>query len=248
MSPTLNIWGETKMEFLTLDNLGALLALSALEIVLGIDNLVFIAVLVGKLPKALQAKARIVGLGLALIFRIGLLLSISWIIKLRTPLFEVMAHPFSGRDLILLGGGLFLLFKATVEIHRSVEGEGDFTREARPKNGFWGVITQIVVIDLVFSLDSVITAVGLAQDLWIMIVAIMISIVVMIVFADDVSRFIEEHPTLKILALSFLLLVGVFLTADGLGKHIPRGYIYTAMAFSLMVEFLNMRVRKKAGG
>lgn len=223
----------------------ALTALTALEIVLGIDNIVFIAILAGRLPGDQQAAGRRVGLALALITRILLLFSLTWIMRLTAPLFSVLDNPVSGRDIILIAGGLFLLAKSTVEIHAAIEGEED--RHAERKGGiapsFFSVVTQIMVLDIVFSLDSVITAIGLAQQIWVMVTAIVMAVGVMIVMADMVSAFIEKHPTVKMLALSFLLLVGLALIGDGVDLHIPRGYIYFAMGFSVFVEVLNLRVR-----
>jgi predicted tellurium resistance membrane protein TerC len=222
----------------------ALGALTLLEVVLGIDNIVFISILSNKLPDDQQPLARRVGLGLALGGRILLLLSINWIMTLTAPLFSVWAQAFSGRDLILFVGGAFLIGKATTEIHDKLEGtDGDATTSASVT--FAGVIMQIFLLDLVFSLDSVITAVGMADDVEVMIIAVTIAILIMMVSAGSIASFIEEHPTLKMLALSFLLLIGVTLTAEGLGQHIPKGYIYSAMAFSLIVEMLNLRVGRK---
>ena len=218
----------------------ALGALTVLEIVLGIDNIVFISILSNKLPAEQQPLARRVGLGLALGGRILLLLSINWIMTLTAPLFEVFAHAVSGRDLILLVGGFFLVGKATTEIHDKLEGEdGDATAAAGAT--FASVIAQIFLLDVVFSLDSVITAVGMADDVEVMIIAVTIAIGIMIVSAEGIADFIERHPTVKMLALSFLLLIGVTLVAEGAGQHIPKGYIYSAMAFSLIVEMLNLR-------
>lgn len=223
----------------------SLLTLTVLEIVLGIDNIVFIAILAGKLPAHQQHKARQLGLSLALITRILLLLSITWIMGLKGELFALFGHGFSGRDLILLAGGVFLIFKATREIHEKLEGEdGHVTARLAPT--FSGVIVQILLLDIVFSLDSVITAVGMAQRVGVMIAAVVIAVGFMLFFAKHISGFIEQHPTLKMLALSFLLLIGVVLVADGFGQHINKGYIYFAMAFSVMVEILNLRVRAKA--
>jgi predicted tellurium resistance membrane protein TerC len=217
----------------------ALGALTLLEIVLGIDNIVFISILSNKLPESEQPLARRVGLGLALGGRIVLLLSISWVMSLTAPLFSVLAYAFSGRDLILLVGGFFLIGKATTEIHDKLEGqEGHGGAQAQAT--FASVIAQIFLLDVVFSLDSVITAVGMADDIEVMIIAVTIAIVIMMVSAESISSFIEAHPTLKMLALSFLLLIGVTLVAEGLGQHIPKGYIYSAMAFSLLVEMLNL--------
>ncbi|HKY63472.1 MAG TPA: TerC family protein [bacterium] len=230
-------------EIFTAEALIALLTLTSLEIVLGIDNIVFIAILTGKLPANQRNKGRRIGLLLAMGMRIALLLGISWVMRLTTPLFEVFGHGFSGRDLILLIGGLFLIAKSTYEIHHKLEGavEGDKTVKAA---SFGSVIAQIIALDMIFSLDSVITAVGMANQLWVMITAVIIAVGVMILFAGSVSRFIERHPTFKMLALAFLLLIGVMLTAEGIGQHINKGYIYAAMAFSLFVEVLNIRIHK----
>lgn len=222
----------------------ALVTLTALEIVLGIDNIIFITILVGRLPEAQRRKARMIGLGLAMGARILLLLSITWVMGLTRPLFSVLQHDVSGRDLILFGGGLFLLFKSTFEIHESLEGAEEHGAATKAIS-FAGVLMQVAVLDIVFSLDSVITAVGLAKDVGVMITAIVIAVGVMMVSAARVGAFVEEHPTFKMLALSFLILIGVTLMADGLGFHIPKGYVYFAMAFSVGVEFLNMTVRKR---
>jgi predicted tellurium resistance membrane protein TerC len=232
-------------ELFTSENLIALLTLSSLEIVLGIDNIVFISILVGKLPREGQAKARQIGLLLAMGMRIALLVAISWVIGLTAPLFvlPVLEQEISGRDLILLLGGLFLVAKATWEIHDKLEG-GDHTRAAPRVASFGAILLQIVLLDIVFSLDSVITAVGLVKEIAIMITAVVIAVLVMMVFAGRISAFIERHPTLKMLALSFLLLIGVVLIADGFGQHVSKGYIYFAMAFSLFVEILNIRLRR----
>ena len=227
----------------------ALITLTTLEIVLGIDNIIFIAILAGKLPRQRQPKARQVGLALAMITRIGLLFSITLIMKLTAPLFTVGSLAVSGRDLILILGGLFLLGKSTLEIHNNLEGETHHGNpQAAPVVGatFTGVVVQIMLLDIVFSLDSVITAVGLAKQLSVMVAAIVIAVGVMILMAGAISDFVERHPTLKILALSFLLLVGFSLVGEGFGLHIPKGYIYFAMAFSVFVEMLNMRIRKTA--
>jgi predicted tellurium resistance membrane protein TerC len=222
----------------------SLVTLTVLEVVLGIDNIVFISILAGKLPKERQNKARQVGLSLALITRILLLLSITWIMGLQRTLFTLFKHDFSGRDLILLAGGLFLLAKATREIHEKLEGEdGHVTARLVPT--FAGVIVQILLLDIVFSLDSVITAVGMARQVGVMIAAVVIAVGFMLVFSGHISGFIERHPSLKMLALSFLLLIGVVLVADGLGQHINKGYVYFAMAFSVGVEFLNIRAHTR---
>lgn len=231
--------------FLTADGLAALVTLTVLEVVLGIDNVIFISILAGKLPAGDQERARRVGLIGAMVMRILLLMSIAWIVRLTAPLFTVLRHPFSGRDLILATGGLFLIYKATHEIHDRLEGdEGHVSARIAPT--FGAVIGQIMLLDIVFSLDSVITAVGMADDLAIMIAAVVIAVAIMMFSAGAVSGFVERHPTVKVLALSFLLLIGCSLIADGFGVHIPKGYIYFAMAFSLVVELLNIRVRNKA--
>jgi len=221
-----------------------LFTLTALEIVLGIDNLVFISILSGRLPVAQQSRARRSGLMLALIMRVLLLLSLSWIMGLTEPLFSVAGTGISGRSLILIGGGLFLLAKSTREIHHRIE-EAENTRNTAGSLTFSGVLTQIVLLDIVFSLDSVITAVGMVDQIGVMIAAVIIAMVIMIVSANAISAFIERHPTLKMLALSFLLLIGVNLMAEGVGFHIPKGYTYFAMGFSLLVEFLNRKAGKR---
>lgn len=221
----------------------ALAALTILEIVLGIDNIVFISILSGKLPEAQRAKARQIGLTLALVTRILLLMSISWVMGLTEPLFKVMERGFSGRDLILLGGGLFLIYKAVIEIHHKLEGS-EHTKNAKAAT-FGAVIGQILILDIIFSLDSVITAVGMAKDLTVMILAVVISVAFMLAFAGKVSRFVEEHPTVKMLALAFLILIGVNLLAEGFHFHIEKGFTYFAMAFSVVVEMLNIKMRKK---
>jgi len=223
----------------------SLLTLTGLEIVLGIDNIVFISILAGKLPHHQQAKARQVGLSLALISRILLLCGLTWVMGLKTVLLTVLGHGVTGRDLILIVGGLFLLAKATREIHEKLEGEeGHVTKRLPPT--FAGVIVQVLLLDIVFSLDSVITAIGLARRLGVMIAAVVIAVGFMLLFAGYISHFIERHPTLKMLALSFLLLIGAVLVADGLGHHINKGYVYFAMAFSVMVEALNLKAHSKA--
>jgi predicted tellurium resistance membrane protein TerC len=234
-------------DLFTLQALIALVTLTAMEIVLGIDNIVFIAILTGRLPVVQQPSARRLGLTLALVMRILLLLAITWVMRLTAPLFSFWDHAFSGRDLILLGGGLFLLAKATHEIHAQLEHAGR-TAEAAAGAGarFWPVVAQVGIIDIVFSLDSVITAVGMANQLLVMILAVIIAVVIMIVFSGSVSRFVEKHPTIRMLALAFLILIGVMLTAEGLGQHLDRGYVYFAMAFSLGVEMLNLRARNQA--
>ncbi|HYH82940.1 MAG TPA: TerC family protein [Longimicrobium sp.] len=232
------------MEILTdPQNWVALATLLALEIVLGVDNVVFISVLASKLPREQQARARTMGLALALITRILLLLSLSWIVRLTAPLFTVMGNELSGRDLILLGGGIFLIAKATHEMHQQLEGEEGST-SARVRPTFRAVIVQILLLDVVFSLDSVITAVGMVDEIAIMVAAVVLAVVFMLLFAGAISGFVDRHPTVKMLALAFLLLIGVTLVADGLGQHISKGYIYFAMAFSVFVELLNLRVRR----
>ena len=223
----------------------ALLTLTLLEIVLGIDNVIFISILAGKLPPKDQPRARNIGLAGAMIMRILLLLSLAWIIKLTAPLFTVFGAEISGRDLILLAGGLFLMAKATHEIHDKLEGEeGTTVKKVTPSLA--SVITQIMLLDIVFSLDSVITAVGMAKHLGVMITAVVISVGIMLFAAGSISRFVDRHPTVKMLALSFLLLIGTALVAEGLDFHIPKGYIYFAMAFSVFVEVLNIQFRRKA--
>jgi len=242
----------------SVDSAIALLTLVVMEVVLGIDNIVFLSILVAKLPEAQRAKARFIGLAVAMLARIVLLLSISWLMTLTKPLFEVgpfwfleAAHAVTGKDIVLFLGGLFLLYKATVEIHHKIDEKesaaGETPAESRHIRAasFAGIIFQIVMIDIVFSLDSVITAVGMADHIEIMIVAVVFAVVVMMLMAGAISRFIERHPTIKMLALAFLMLIGVMLVADGLGQHIPRGYIYSAMVFSILVEMLNMKASRK---
>jgi len=223
----------------------ALLTLTVLEIVLGIDNIIFISILAGKLPAGEQPRARTVGLTFAMVTRILLLLSLTQIMRLTRPLFSPFGHPFSGRDLILLLGGLFLLWKSTREIHDKLEGE-EGRQNVKAGATFGGVIVQIALLDIVFSLDSVITAVGMVRQVGVMIAAIVLAVLVMLVAAGPISDFVHRHPTLKMLALSFLLLIGVTLIADGLGQHIPKGYVYFAMGFSVFVESLNLRLLRKA--
>ena len=223
-----------------------LLTLTSLEIVLGIDNVIFISILAGKLPQHEQGRARNIGLTLAMLTRIVLLFSIVWLSKLTVPLFAILDNEISGRDLIFIIGGLFLLAKSTYEIHEKLEGaEGGASRQIRAAS-FASVIIQIILLDIVFSLDSVITAVGMANHLVVMVTAVVIAVGFMLFFSGFISSFVDRHPTLKILALSFLILIGVTLIADGLGQHISKGYIYFAMAFSVFVEILNLRVRKHA--
>lgn len=230
----------------------SLLTLSALEIVLGIDNLVFLAILADRLPEAQRPAARRLGLGFALITRLALLASLAWIAGLVEPVFTVLAHPVSWRDIILIGGGVFLLAKATHEIHGSLEGEEDGAESESEggaakaaKAGFLATIVQIGVLDIVFSLDSVITAVGMASQLWVMVAAVIVAVILMLVAAGPLSGFVSRHPTVKMLALSFLLLVGMSLVADGMGFHIPKGYLYFAMGFSVLVEGLNLAARRR---
>lgn len=221
----------------------ALITLTALEIVLGVDNVVFISILAGKLPRGQQAAARRAGLAAAMLTRIALLLSLAWLIRLTRPLFAVFGHAFSGRDLLLIAGGLFLLAKATTEIHDRLEGkEGHASARVAPS--FTAVIVQIMLLDVIFSLDSVITAVGMANQLAVMIAAVVLAVGVMLWSAGAISEFVHRHPTVKMLALSFLLLIGLSLIADGFGQHISKGYIYFAMGFSVFVEMLNLRARR----
>lgn len=222
----------------------ALLSLTALEIVLGVDNIIFISILVGRLPPEQRQRARVIGLGLAMFTRIALLLSLVWMMRLISPLFSVLGQDISGRDLILLGGGLFLLAKSVMEIHNSLEGADESGREMPRYAGFIGILIQIAIIDIVFSLDSVITAVGMVSHIPVMVLAIVISVGVMMFAAKPIGDFVDTHPTIKMLALSFLLLVGVALIGEGLEMHIPKGYIYFAMAFSVVVEMLNLQLRK----
>jgi predicted tellurium resistance membrane protein TerC len=223
----------------------AFATLTALELVLGIDNIVFISILVDKLPRAKQALARRLGLFMAMFMRIGLLLVLSWIIGLVVPLFTVAGQEISGRDLILIAGGLFLIWKSTGEIHQSLEGEEGHA-SSTVKATFGAVILQIMIVDVVFSLDSIITAVGMVDELAVMIAAVIASVGLMMLFAGAIGRVVSEHPTIKMLALSFLVVVGVVLIAEGFDHHVPKGYIYFAMAFSIMVEMLNIRMRKRA--
>jgi len=227
------------------DALVSLVTLTAMEIVLGIDNVVFIAILVGRLPAAQQTLARRLGLTLALVIRIGLLLTISWIMGLTAPLFSVLGQEISGRDLILIGGGLFLIFKATWEIYDKMEVEHQKAAAGKGRAQFTWVLAQILVLDIVFSLDSVITAVGMANHIPVMVIAMVLAMLVMLVSAAPIGAFVERHPSVKILALAFLLLIGVMLVAEGMGTHVNKGYIYVAMAFSLFVEMLNLYYRKK---
>ena len=221
----------------------ALLTLTALEIVLGIDNIIFISIQASKLPHHLQDKVRHIGLGLAMFIRIALLFSLTWLMGLTVPIFTVLGNEISGRDLILISGGLFLIWKSTMEIHEKLEGE-DAVSPTQVGTTFRSVLFQILLLDIVFSLDSIITALGMAEQLSIMIAAVMIAVVFMMVFSGKISTFVEQHPTIKILALSFLLLIGVALIGDGFDMHIPKGYIYFAMGFSVLVEILNLNTRQ----
>lgn len=232
----------------TLENLIALVTLAGLEIVLGIDNIVFVVIVTNKLPEAARTTARRLGIGLAMITRIALLLVISAIMGLTAPLFTLFEHVVSGRDIVLLAGGLFLLAKATHEIHDKLEGPEGLDVHVKKQYSYASAIMQILLLDMVFSLDSVITAVGMVQHVGVMVAAIVIAVLVMLLFAGPVSDFVSNHPTVQMLAFSFLLLVGIFLMAEGMHKHIDRGYIYFAMAFSLFVEFLNLRMKKLRRG
>jgi predicted tellurium resistance membrane protein TerC len=223
----------------------ALATLTALELVLGIDNIIFISILAGKLPEHQRNRARKLGIALAAITRLALLFVISWIIGLTAPLFNLFGNEFSWRDLILIGGGLFLIGKATHEIHQKLEGASEQAAPGAAAN-FMGVIVQIMLLDVVFSLDSIITAVGMVEERWVMVTAILISIAFMIGFAKPIGDFVERHPTVKVLALSFLIMIGLVLIADGFGQHIPKGYIYAAMAFSVFVELINLWIRRRS--
>ena len=241
------------MDWLTDPALWAsLVTLTVLEIVLGIDNLVFIAILAGRLPAGQQSRARQLGLALALITRLALLASIAWIIGLTRPLLELFGHPVSWRDIVLVAGGLFLLFKGTREIHHALEGDGPEEKAATVRTSLAGVVVQIMLLDVVFSLDSVITAVGMASELWVMATAIIIAVVIMLAASGPLADFVQRYPTVKMLALSFLLLIGMTLIADGAGFHVPKGYIYAAIGFSVGVEALNQfaarRRRLRRGG
>jgi predicted tellurium resistance membrane protein TerC len=226
------------------DAAAALITLTVLEVVLGIDNVIFISILAGKLPHDQQQRARQTGLAAAMVMRILLLMSLAWIIRLTEPIVTILEKAISGRDLILIGGGLFLLFKATTEIHDKLEGEEGHS-SARVAPTFAAVIGQIMVLDIVFSLDSVITAVGMADDLWVMVTAVVLAVGIMMLSASSISTFVNQHPTVKVLALSFLLLIGCSLIAEGFGVHIPKGYVYFAMGFSVFVEMINLRVKAK---
>lgn len=224
----------------------AFLTLTALELVLGIDNVIFISILVDKLPLAQQQTARRLGLFLAMFMRIGLLLVLSWIVGLTAPLFTILEQELSGRDLILLGGGLFLIWKSTKEVHQLLEGE-EGESSSKVKASFSAIIIQIIIIDMVFSLDSIITAVGMVQQIEVMIAAVIVSVALMMLFAASIGKFVSSHPSIKMLALSFLLMIGVMLVAESFGHHVPKGYIYFAMAFSVVVEILNIKMRKRRG-
>jgi predicted tellurium resistance membrane protein TerC len=233
------------MEWLTSPQIWlALATLTSLEIVLGIDNIIFISILAGRLPQEQREKARLVGLGLAMFIRVALLFSLTWLMGLTAPLFTVIGNEISGRDLILISGGLFLLWKSTMEIHEKLEGE-EGQSSIKAGATFGRVIVQILLLDIVFSLDSIITALGMAGQLAVMVAAVVIAVGFMMLFSGKISAFVERHPTIKILALSFLILIGVALIGDGLDMHIPKGYIYFAMAFSVMVEMLNLRMGRK---
>ncbi len=223
----------------------SLLTLTVLEVVLGIDNIIFISILSGKLPVALQPRARSLGLAGAFVTRVLLLLSITWVMRLTQPLFTLLGQDISGRDLILIVGGLFLIGKATTEIHAKLEGPADASLSTRGAHSLWATVTQIMLIDIIFSLDSVITAVGMANEVSIMIAANVIALGVMLFAAESISAFVDKHPTIKMLALAFLVLIGTNLVAEGLGQHIAKGYTYMAMAFSVIVEMLNIRARAK---
>lgn len=236
-------------QLITAEALIALLTLTSLEIVLGIDNIIFLTILVDRLPPEQREKARIMGLGLAMLTRIGLLLSLTWVMGLTEPLFTLFQEVISGRDLILIGGGLFLIYKSTHEIHElfaiNTPGSEEPSHEqSLPGRYFFFILIQIALVDIIFSLDSVITAVGLANQLWVMVTAIVLSVLIMMLAAGAIGSFVSQHPTLKVLALSFLIMIGIALVAEGLDFHIPKGYIYFAMAFSLAVEMLNFRLRK----
>jgi len=231
-------------ELLTVDTLISFLSLTAMEIVLGIDNIIFISILTGRLDKTHQEKARVIGLGLALLMRIALLFTLTWLIGLSEPLFYVLGHGFSGRDLILIAGGIFLIYKSTVEIHEKLEGKEVSNQEVRSYS-FQKVIIQIMLLDIVFSFDSILTAIGLVKNIVIMIAAVVVAMVVMLLAAKKISDFIQKHPTLKMLALSFLLMIGVLLFVEGFNVHVPKGYIYFAIFFSAVVETLNIKVKKR---
>jgi predicted tellurium resistance membrane protein TerC len=222
----------------------ALVVLTVLEIVLGIDNIIFIAIMTGRLPEHKRSSARRIGLAMAMITRVGLLFCLTWIMGLTKPLFTVLAQEISGRDIILISGGMFLLVKATLEIHNKIEGHEELSSHV-VRTSFLSVVVQIMILDIVFSLDSIITAIGLANQLIVMVIAIILAVIFMMIFVDGISNFVEHHPTIKILALSFLLLIGLALMGEGFDMHIPKGYIYFSMAFSALVEMINMKIRKK---
>lgn len=224
----------------------ALATLTALELVLGIDNVIFISILVDKLPQHQQEFARRLGLFAAMFMRIGLLLTLAWIVGLKEPLLSVLGQSFSGRDLVLLGGGLFLLWKSVGEIHQMLEGAHKHGKHAVAKAAFASVIMQIMLIDMVFSLDSIITAVGMVDHVEVMVIAVVLSVILMMAFAGTIGRFVSRHPTIKMLALAFLVAIGVLLIAEAFGTHVPKGYVYSAMAFSVFVEMLNIRLRKRS--
>jgi predicted tellurium resistance membrane protein TerC len=226
------------------ESLIALLTLTSLEIVLGVDNVIFLSILAGKLPPEERPMARRIGLVLAMLMRIGLLFGLTWVARLTTPLFSALSYEVSGRDLILIGGGLFLIAKSTYEIHHKLEDPHVVEKSGAVRASFVSVITQIIILDMVFSLDSVITAVGMSDEIGVMVTAVVIAVGFMMIFAGAIGEFVERHPTVKMLALSFLLLIGTALVADGLHHHIPKGYIYFAMGFSVMVEALNLRTRR----
>ena len=232
-------------ELLTVENGIALLTLTALEIVLGIDNIVFLTIVVGKLPEEQRGKARQIGLVLAMVMRIVLLLAIGWVMSLTKELFSVFSHAVTGKDLIMLVGGLFLIGKATYEIHEKIEGAKLEAVKAKVVPTFGAAIVQLVLLDIIFSLDSVITAVGMVREIAVMIIAVVAAVVVMLIYAGRISEFVERHPTLKVLALAFLLLIGAMLVAEGCGKHIAKGYIYFALGFSVAVEMLNIKIYRK---
>ena len=233
------------MDFLTVDILVSLLTLTFLEVVLGIDNIVFISLVAGRMPAENRRKVRVVGLLLALIGRLLLLLGIQWIIGLHTPIVTIKEFSLSYRDLILVAGGLFLIGKSSSEIHHKVEGKSDETNRKKPMS-MKGAIIQIILLDLVFSLDSIITAVGLVDTIWVIIAAIVISMVIMLSFARPISNFIDQHPAMKLLAIAFLFMIGTVLVVEGLHVHVPKGYIYFSMAFALVIEFINMRIKKNS--
>ncbi|CAN5546475.1 TerC family protein [soil metagenome] len=231
---------------LTPEGIVALLTLTILEIVLGIDNIIFISILVGKLPPEQAQRARTIGLSLAVILRIAFLFGAVYMATLTEPFLVVFSHGITGRDVIMFGGGLFLIAKATTELHSKLEGDEDGQQGGKSARSFGIMVLQIIILDLVFSIDSVITAIGLSQDLLIMVIAVVVAVIVMQVSAKSISRFIEGHPTIKVLALAFLIMVGFILVVEGFHVHVPKGYIYAAMAFSISVEMLNIRMRKKS--